>query len=195
LGKELAKLLYQRNAKVYIAARSETKAMAAMKETQEAYPDSKGQLQYLHLDLSDLTTIRESSQEFLKRENRLDVLWNNAGVMLPPHGSKTAQGYELQLGVNAIGTFLFSHYLHAIMAITAQTVPKNSVRVVWVSSGAALTAPTPAIDFTNMDYSREESAYTKYSRSKAGNVIHAAEFARRSADEGILSIVRPTSSI
>jgi len=195
LGKELAILLYQRNARVYIAARSEMKATAAIKEMQDANPDSKGQLQYLHLDLSDLTTIKVSTQEFLKKENRLDVLWNNAGVMLPPQGSKTAQGYELQLGVNTIGTFLFTHYLHAIMAITAQTAPKNSVRVVWVSSGAAQTAPNPAVDFTNMDYSREESSYTKYMRSKAGSVIHAAEFARQAADEGILSIVRPTSSI
>jgi NAD(P)-dependent dehydrogenase (short-subunit alcohol dehydrogenase family) len=193
LGKELVKLVYQRNAKVYIAARSETKARAAIKEIQDAFPASKGQLEYLYLDLSDLSTIKRSAQDFLGREHRLDILWNNAGVMIPPQGSKTAQGWELQLGVNSIGTFLFTEQLHGILATTAQTAPKNSVRVVWVSSGSAPTAPKPAIDFDNMDYKRDESPYTKYSRSKAGNVIHAAEFARRAAGEGILTIVRPIS--
>lgn len=189
------KLVYQRNAKVYIAARSETKARAAIKDIQAEYPKSKGQLEYLHLDLSDLTTIKASAQDFLRREHRLDVLWNNAGVMIPPQGSKTVQGWELQLGVNAIGTFLFTEQLHEILAATAQTAPKNSVRVVWVASGSAVTAPKPAVDFENMDYKRDESPYTKYSRSKAGNVIHAAEFARRAAREGILTIVRPTSAL
>lgn len=195
LGKELVKLVYQRNAKVYIAARSETKARAAIKEIQEAYPDSRGQLEYLYLDLSDLTTIRGSAQDFLKKEHRLDVLWNNAGVMMPPQGSKTAQGWELQLGVNTIGTLLFTEQLHAVLGTTAHAAPKNSVRVVWVSSGSAMTAPTPAVDFTNMDYKRDESSYMKYSRSKAGNVIHSAEFARRAAGEGIVTIVRPSFPI
>lgn len=188
LGKELVTILYQHNAKIYIAARSEAKTKAAMEEIQKLHPNSTGELVYLHLQLDDLTTIKTSAEEFLAKESRLDVLWNNAGVMVPPQGSKSVQGYELQLGTNNLGHFLFTHFLHAVLAKTAQTAPKNSVRVIWVSSSAADAAPTPAIDFDNMDYHREESIWPKYSRSKAGNVLHSAEFARRTAGEGIISI-------
>ncbi|KAK1574080.1 short-chain dehydrogenase [Colletotrichum navitas] len=188
LGKELAKILYSRNAKVYLAARSETRAMAAINELKELYPQSRGRCEYLFLDLNDLSTIKQSAQEFLGKEDRLDVLWNNAGVMLPPQGSKTAQGYELQLGVNALGPFLFTHLLHPALSAAARTAPRDSVRVVWLSSGYANMAPKPPIDFDNMNYAKDEGAGTKYGRSKAGNVIIAAEFARRTAKEGIVSI-------
>lgn len=109
--------------------------------------------------------------------------------MAPPDGSTTAQGYELQLGTNNLGHFLLVQYLHSILAQTATRSPKNSVRVIWVSSSAADLAPNPAIDFDNMDYQQNESAIKKYARSKAGNVIHAVEFARRTEGEGILSLV------
>lgn len=71
-----------------------------------AYPESKGKAIFLSLDLSDLTTIKSSADEFLAKESRLDVLWLNAGVMVPPQGLKTTQGYELQLGTNNRQSFL-----------------------------------------------------------------------------------------
>lgn len=109
--------------------------------------------------------------------------------MVPPAGSKTAQGYELQLGTNNIGHFLFTHFLRPVLKQTAQSSPKGSVRVVWVSSSMAEMAPKPAIDFSNMDYHRDENQWRKYARSKAGNVLHACEFARQVKKEGIISVV------
>lgn len=182
-------MLYQQNAKVYVAARSEAKAQAAMNEIRLEHADSLGQLEYLYLDLANLVAVKSSAQQFLDRESRLDVLWNNAGVMVPPEGSKTAQGYELQLGVNNIASFLFTLLLQPIMAATAKSAPQNSVRVVWVSSHAASLAPRPAIDFENMDYRKAENKWVVYMRSKAGCVLHAAELARRSASNGVLSLV------
>ncbi|KAI8626001.1 short-chain dehydrogenase [Xylariaceae sp. FL1651] len=184
LGKELTKILYSKNAKIYVAARSEAKAKAAIEDIRQLHPSSRGELVYLYLDLSDLTTIKKSAEYFLTNEKRLDVLWNNAGVMLPPPGSKTVQGYELQLGVNNIGTFLFTRFLSRILISTASTAQTNSVRVVWVSSLAAEGAPKPAIDFSNMDYKKEEGEWQKYERSKAGTILHACEAARRSQREG-----------
>ncbi|KAI0466592.1 short-chain dehydrogenase [Xylaria cf. heliscus] len=190
LGKELAKILYSKHAKVYVAARSEAKATAAIEDIRRLHPESKGQLAYLHLDLGDLTTIKTSAEVFLAKEQRLDVLFNNAGVMVPPQGSTTAQGYELQLGVNNIATFFFTQILYPAMVETARSAPRGSVRVVWVSSDAAEGAPNPAIDFDNMDYKKDEAAWTKYQRSKAGNVLHACEAARRSQrnGEGVLHV-------
>ncbi|KAK9373440.1 uncharacterized protein V1513DRAFT_432845 [Lipomyces chichibuensis] len=188
LGKELASVLYQHNAKVYLAARSEKKTMEVIDEIRHLHTNSTGQLLYLHLQLDDLTSIKASAQEFLSNESRLDVLWNNAGVMVPPQGSKTVQGYELQIGINNLGHFLFTYMLHPLLAQTARIAPKNSVRVVWVSSSAADNAPKPAIDFSNMDYHREEGIWKKYARSKAGNVLHSIEFSRRTAGQGIISM-------
>lgn len=182
-------MVYKHNAKVYIAARSEDKSTAAIASIKQQYPKSKGQLIFLHLDLGDLTTIPKSAEQFLRQESRLDVLWLNAGVMVPPAGSKTTQGYELQLGTNNIGHFLFTKLLHPVLKNTAASAPRNSVRVIWVSSSAIDVAPSGVIDFTNMDYKRDERAWTKYGRSKAGNVLHAVEFARRTESEGIVSVV------
>ncbi|ETS76076.1 hypothetical protein PFICI_11463 [Pestalotiopsis fici W106-1] len=188
-GKELAKILYQRHAKVYIAVRSESKARVAIEELRSLLPHSQGELLYLHLDLADLVSVKASALDFISRENRLDVLWNNAGVMLPPEGSKTVQGFELQLGVNALATLLFTLWLRPLLVATAAKSPANSVRVVWVSSMAAKRAPKPPIDFSNMRHERfDEGQQTKYSRSKAGMVLLAAEFGNRVASDGVVSI-------
>lgn len=189
IGKHLAAILYERNGNVYIAARSTEKAQQTIKELQENFPDSTGKLTYLHLDLSDLSTIKASAENFLQSESRLDVLWNNAGVMAPPQGSKTKQGYELQFGTNNLGPFLFTEFLRPLLVETAKSAPKYSVRVIWVSSSAVEMAPKPAIDFSNMDYKKEEGIWSKYARSKAGNVLHSAEFARRAQGTGVLSLV------
>jgi NAD(P)-dependent dehydrogenase (short-subunit alcohol dehydrogenase family) len=191
LGKELASILYQRNAKIYMAARSKAKTDGVINEIKTAHPTSTGQLIFLSLVLDDLTTIKKSADQFLGQESRLDVLYLNAGVMVPPQGSKTVQGYELQLGVNNLAHFLLVHFLGPVLVATARIAPKHSVRVIWVSSSAADGAPAPAVDFDNMDYHREEGLWTKYMRSKAGNVLQSVEFARRTASDGIISVVCP----
>ncbi|GKZ35278.1 hypothetical protein AbraIFM66950_005872 [Aspergillus brasiliensis] len=188
LGKLLTDILYQHNGKVYLAARSETKTREAIEEMKAAHPSSKGELIFLNLQLDDLTTIKRTADEFLAKEDRLDVLWNNAGVMVPPAGSQTKQGYELQYGVNNIAHFLLTYFLRPALETAAKSAPKDSVRVIWVSSSAADAAPNPAIDLTNMDYHRDEGAWVKYARSKAASVIHSAEFARRTKGTGIISL-------
>jgi NAD(P)-dependent dehydrogenase (short-subunit alcohol dehydrogenase family) len=189
LGEELAKILYQRNGNVYLAARSEKKANETASRIRTAHPASHGKLVFIPLVLDDLSTIKASVENFFHHESRLDVLWNNAGVMVPPQGSKTKQGHELQLGVNNLGHFLLTKLLRPTLLETAKNAGKDSVRVIWVSSSAADTAPKPAIDFSNMDYHEDEGIWSKYSRSKAGSVIHAAEFARQTAGSGIISLV------
>lgn len=191
IGKELARLLYSHNGRVYIAARSSEKASAAISWIKEAHPESKGTLQYLHLDLDDLHGIKASAESFLARETRLDILFNNAGVMTPPKGTTTKQGYELQLGTNCVAPFLFTKLLTPIMLETAKKEPKGSVRVVWVSSLAAqLNAPAGGVDMNNLDYKKKDvNQMTKYGISKAGNVFHAMEFQRRYTEHGIVSVV------
>jgi NAD(P)-dependent dehydrogenase (short-subunit alcohol dehydrogenase family) len=190
VGKELSRLLYSRNGVVYVAARSSEKASAAISWIKEAHPESKGTLHYLHLDLGDLDGIKASAEAFLKNETRLDVLFNNAGVMVPPKGTTTKQGYELQLGTNCVAPFLFTKALTPMLIETAKKEPKGSVRVIWVSSSAAtLVAPTGGVDMDNLNYKKDVHQMTKYGISKGGNVLHAMEFQRRYEEHGIVSVV------
>ncbi|GAP87598.1 putative short-chain dehydrogenase [Rosellinia necatrix] len=191
LGKELARILYAKHAKVYIAARSEAKAEAAMDHIKNAEPNSSGQLAFIKLDLADLSTIRASAQEFLRKEQRLHVLFNNAGVMKPALAdAKTAQGYELQLGVNNIGTFMFTKLLTPALVATAKTEIPGVVRVVWVgsSAGEAPSAPRGGVPLDNLDYHKDLGWFPKYCISKAGNYLQGSEFARRHEADGIISV-------
>ena len=110
--------------------------------------------------------------------------------MIPPQGSKTKQGYELQLGTNCVAPFLFTKLLTPILLQTAKTAPKDSVRIVWVSSnGAEYFSPKNGVDMNNLDYKKDQAAWHKYGVSKAGNILHGQEFARRYGAEGIISVV------
>lgn len=196
VGKELAQILYSHNAKVYIAARSSEKTSAAIASIKSAIPNSKGELVFLHLDLDDLSTIKKSAENFLSKEERLDVLWNNAGVMVPPQGTKTKQGYEAHIGINNLAPFLFTKLLTPLIIKTVKVSGPGSVRVVWVSSTAAEGfSPTGGVDMQNLDYKIDKMSWSKYGVSKAGNVLHAKEYAKRYGPDGIISVVSPAISL
>ncbi len=142
VGRELARILYAKGATVFIAVRSEPNAEEAMAAIRAAHAQSAGKLEFLSLDLADLEAVAAAAQAFLARADRLDVLFNNAGVMHPPAGSKTKQGHELQLGVHNLGPVLLTELLTPLLARTAAAAPAGSVRVVWVASlYADLSAP------------------------------------------------------
>lgn len=90
IGFELVKPLYQTGATIYLAGRSPQKIQAAIAEITSVspLPHTPAILKSLHLDLSDLTTIKPAAASFAAQENRLDILWNNAGAGFPP-GSTT----------------------------------------------------------------------------------------------------------
>lgn len=186
----MAKILYSKNARVYCAARSEEKAVKAIEDIRAEVTGSRGELIFLKLDLADLSTIRASADQFLAREDKLHVLFNNAGVMYPPDGSKTEQGYELQLGVNNLGPFLFTKLLTPTLVRTARAEGPSSVRVVWVASVAAefLAILQGGIDFSNLDCHINQGPWVKYGVSKAGNYYQGVEFARRHKEDGIVSV-------
>ncbi|GFP52851.1 short-chain dehydrogenase/reductase [Trichoderma asperellum] len=193
VGKELAQILYSKNAAVYIAARSQAKATEAIDAIRTVCPSSTGRLEFLALDLSDLEAVAKSAKDFLKRESKLDVLFNNAGVMHPPQGSKTKQGYELQLGVNNLGHLLFTELLTPLLASTARSYlpfSTNAVRVVWVSSlYSEMGSPKGGFDPDNMNYEKkDEGTFYKYSVSKAGVYYQGTEYAKRHKDKGIISV-------
>ncbi|GAM86970.1 hypothetical protein ANO11243_049910 [Dothideomycetidae sp. 11243] len=189
IGKELGRLLYGANARVWIAARSKSKAEQTIAEIQSKAPGSKGDLRTLIIDFNDLRTIKPAVEDFLAKEDRLHVLFNNAGIMIPPQGTKTVQGYEAQLGVNNVAPFLFTKLLMPLLTHSAGLAPPGAVRVVWVSSSAVNAfAPATGVEMDNLDYHNDKGQWFKYGASKAGNVFHAAEFARRFSSSGIVNV-------
>jgi retinol dehydrogenase 12 len=170
--------------------RSKEKVLNVIQQTKSLFPASKGDLILLHLDLEDLTRIKRSVEEFLSKEDRLDVLWNNAAVMGPCPGQKTKQGYELQLGTNTVAPFLFTKLLTPILVKTEKKSPPGSVRVIWVSSSATeLLSPPGGLDVDNLDYKVEKPFPYIYGVSKAGNFLHSKEYARLYKDDGVVSLV------
>lgn len=190
IGKELARILYAKNAKVYIAARSEQKAEAAIEDIATSAPTSKGSLIFLSLDLSDLNHVKTAAENFLAREQKLNVLFNNAGLMATDPLTRTVQGYEMALGVNCVGTFLFTKLLTPTLVSTAKTAPSGSVRVIWLSSfGLELFAkPAVGISLDNLDYHIPTAPTDRYGISKCGSWAQGVEFARRHKGDGIISL-------
>ncbi|KAI2466607.1 short-chain dehydrogenase [Annulohypoxylon bovei var. microspora] len=188
IGFELAKMLYRYDGRVYIAGRSEEKARQAIKAIQAEAPTSKGSLEFLHLELDDLSTIKASAEAFKARESKLHVLWNNAGVSRPPLGSVSKQGIELQLATNCLGPFLFTQLLMPLVKTTAATAPPSSVRVIWTASNIVeLSAPTGALVMSELDNPPQDQSRV-YTNSKAGNWLLSAELARQAGPSGVVSV-------
>ncbi|KAK3704890.1 short-chain alcohol dehydrogenase [Vermiconidia calcicola] len=195
-GFQLAKILYQQNGVVYLACRSKDKADKAIKNLQAAHPSSKGRVVFLKVDLADLTTVKPAVDEFTKKESRLDVLTNNAGVMVPPVGSLSAQKHELQVATNVLGPFLLTKLLTPLLEGTAalsDTAP-GSVRVTWAGSlGVEVLSPKGGVTLDhegNYHDHPKNNQRVKYGATKAANVLLAAEFGRRyppSSGKGVIS--------
>lgn len=189
IGLALVKCLYQRNATVYIAGRNKEKFDKAVAGLKKDLPLSKGRIEFLKLDLADQSTIKASADEFLKKESRLDVLTNNAGVMSPPAKSVDAQGHELMMGTNVLGPWLFTQCLLPVLKSTAATAPAGTVRVTWAGSLIDFS-PKGGVQFDEKTGQPKlhGAQQTNYIQSKAANAFLASEFARRYGRDGIISV-------
>ncbi|PVH78302.1 NAD(P)-binding protein [Cadophora sp. DSE1049] len=202
VGYALIKLLYGTGATIYMASRNKEKALAAITLLQSTTPapSTPATLKFLHLDLSDLLSVKAAATTFASRETRLDILWNNAavGATKVQLGDRTAQGFEPTIGANGIGTLLFTTLLVLQLRAASASVLGGQARVVWTSSYMAEgITPTNGIDFSLLD-TGTSSLVKNYAISKAGTWILCREFARRygvgQADveggAGIISVIQ-----
>ncbi|RYP10337.1 hypothetical protein DL765_008147 [Monosporascus sp. GIB2] len=143
-------------------------------------------LKSLHLDLSDLTTVKPAAASFTAQETRLDILWNNAGTGCPAE-RLTKQGLEIHVGANCVAPLLFTQELLPLLRATARSTSENSVRVVWSGSlHIDMTAPKGGVDFARIENPRVVNR-ENYAASKAGNWFLAAEGAKRWGKDGIIN--------
>lgn len=166
IGFEVARVLARRRARVLLACRDEAKAGAAMARIHAEVPGAD--LAFLPCDQADLGSLRRAA-EIVAQEPRIDVLVNNAGVMIPPL-LRTADGFELQFGVNHLGCF----------ALTCLLLPKLAetpgARVVVTSSVAHKRAH---IDWDDLNAANGYNAGQRYSASKLANLLFVQELDRR----------------
>lgn len=177
IGFEAAKVLAERGADVVLACRNPTKAQAALDKILAGSP--QGQVVTMALDLSSLDSVRAFATAFTERFDRLDLLVNNAGVMIPPLG-RTAEGFELQFGVNHLGHFALTGLLLPVIQATP------GARVVNVASSAHRMGEM-AFDDLNWQ-SRPYSATGAYGQSKLANLHFTFELNRRLKAAGIDAI-------
>lgn len=190
IGKELAKILYAKHARVYVTARSREKGTQTVDDIKKEVISSNGDIIFIPLDLSDLEHTKQAARQILDKERKIHLLFNNAGVMVLSEEQRTVQGYEQQLGVNNVATHLFTKLLTPALIHTAQLEPPGTVRVIWVASSAAETPQSPkgGVPMDNLDYHEKTDGFAKYAISKAGVYFQGAEFARRHRADGVISI-------
>lgn len=188
IGFALAKVLYSKEARVYMATRTKAKALAAIKEIESIPTSTPGELRYLPLNLADLSTIKATAEEFQRQETELHVLWNNAGIGLIPQ-ELTPQGHDLYIATMCIGPHLLTQLLLPQLRRAAANSPKSSVRVVWTGS-RLMDADSPPGGLVLAECTNPVPNQTSrsYASSKAGNYFLGAIFAKKLKDDGIVSL-------
>lgn len=169
LGFENALEIARAGGEVIIAGRNPQKGADAVARVRREIPSAS--IRFEQVDLASLKSVSDFAARLRSEHDSLDLLINNAGVMMPPKRQETADGFELQFGTNYLGHF----------ALTAQLAPllregKNA-RVVTLSSVAARSG---AINFDDLQATQSYKAMEVYSQSKLACLIFALELQRRS---------------
>lgn len=159
---------------LYLAARTQSKAEAAIAEIKAAVPNAS--VEFLQLDLSSFDSVKKAADRFNSRSDRLDILVNNAGIMAVPW-STTKEGYEIQFGTNHMGHALFTKLLMPTLLKTAEE-PNSDVRVINLSSEGHNMAPTQGIIY-DQKAMENIGTWRRYGQAKLANILHARELATR----------------
>ena len=175
IGFESAREFTRKGAEVIFASRDPFKAEHALMSIQAEFPKAK--LKFFELDLASLDSIRKFTEEFKSAYPKLDILLNNAGIMMVPYG-KTKDGFERTIGTNHLGHFA----LTGLLMDRLSTTP--GARVVNVASNAHYAGE---MDFENLLF-EDEHEYTPmkaYGRSKLANLLFTYELQRRFQSSGL----------
>ena len=175
IGKETAAALAGMGAHVIIAARNPAKAAAAVKELQDRAPGAT--VEPMPLDLASFASVRAFAGAFAERANQLDVLVNNAGVVLRSR-TTTEDGHETQLQVNHLSHFLLTNLLRDQLA-------RARGRVVNVSS-AGHTFARSGLDFDDLEWAnRRYQGFGVYCATKLANVLFTRELPNHWSATGV----------
>lgn len=176
LGFETTKALAGTGMKIIMACRDLKKAQAARNRILREHADAD--LEIMLIDLSKLLSVREFATDYMNRHNKLDLLINNAGIMIPPY-NLTADGFESQMGVN-----YFAHFL--LTGLLFNTITKTyGSRIVTLASNAHKKAQ---INFDDLNWEKRYSPLKAYGQSKLACLIFSFELNRRIQQAGLKPI-------
>lgn len=178
IGYETARAIATKEPKLLVlAARSQSKLDQAKANIVKETP--KANIETVILDLNSLASVREAAKEILAK-GQLDVLINNAAVMMTPYG-KTADGFETQFGTNYIAPWLLTNLLLPNLLKSAHP------RVVFVSS---MGHQFGDIRWDDMDYSKGND-YDKtnaYGQSKTATILNVKALADNFGSKGLTAV-------
>lgn len=175
IGYEAARVLANKEAKVIIAVRNLEKGDKA--KAKILSQNNNADIEVMKIDLSDLSSVKLFAEEFNNKFDKLDILINNAGVMIPPY-SKTKDGFELQFGTNHLGHFALTLQLLDLIKSTPNS------RIVNVASSAHKYGN---IDFNDLNWEkRKYKPMRSYGDSKIANLYFTSELSSKLAYKNIL---------
>lgn len=175
IGKETAIALARLGARVLITSRDPRRGAEAIEEIHTR--SSSASAEVVPLDLADLASIDACAAAVQDRTDRLDVLVDNAGLMLSQR-TETRDGFETTFGVNHLGHFCLTGRLVGLLRHGAPA------RVVVVASHAHKVARR-GLDFDDLQSTRHYRGFSAYARSKLANVLFTLELARRLSGTGV----------
>lgn len=179
LGFGATKELAKKGAKVIMTSRNLAKGNAALTKIKSEISDAD--LELMQLDLADINNVKEFSTNFKSRYQKLDVLINNAGVMMPVNRFETAQGFEGQFGTNHIGHFVLVNELLDLIESTPNS------RIVVLSSLVAKMSKA-AIYWDDLQFEKSYDKMASYAQSKLANMMFAAELDKRLREKNSTTI-------
>lgn len=175
LGAATALGLARRGADLIVTSRDLDKAAATVAALRREAPGAR--IEVLRLDLADLTQSKDAAAELVGRVERIDILVNNAGIMIPPF-SRTADGFELQMGTNHLGHFAWTATLWPAL--------RQGARIVTVSSLAHASARQLDLRVLSAQgTTRRYRRWDAYAQSKLANLLFALELQRRVTTTGL----------
>jgi len=170
IGKETAKQLLELGCTVFLACRSESKARAAMQDISSTVAGAETRMHFLPLDLADLASVRAAAEAFERTGPSLDVLVNNAGVMMGERRG-SAQGDEMTMQCNHLGHFLLTLLL-------LPRLRRSGGRVITVTSSTYTLSKRILLEDLQCER-RLYSLFGQYSQSKLASILFAYELSRR----------------
>ncbi|XP_042144208.1 retinol dehydrogenase 12 [Ixodes scapularis] len=173
IGKETARELARRNARVILACRNQDKARDA---AEDIFKTTGRHVVCMQLDLCSFDSVRNFANKVIASEERLDVLINNAGMMSPPNREETKDGFEVTFQANHLGHFLLTHLL---LDLLKRSQPS---RIVVVGSvGQTLGR----LDINDLSFGEYWFPLLNYCTTKQCNMLFTVELSRRLQGTGV----------
>ncbi|MBM0127594.1 SDR family oxidoreductase [Pimelobacter simplex] len=176
IGRETARVLAGAGARVVLAGRDRNRLQTEREHILRGAPNAE--IRTVSLDLTSLASVARAARQLNSTLERIDVLINNAGVMFTPF-ERTEDGFELQIGTNHLGHFLFTSLLEPLL------LRSTSARVLNLSSGGHRLGD---VDLSDLLWERRDyDKFDAYGASKTANILFTVELEERLGSKDVHS--------